>query len=43
MSSNKELAIRERVGNFYLENKQMKKSLIASLGLKEYQNLQFIA
>jgi hypothetical protein len=40
MSSNKELTIRERVGNFYLENKQTKKSLTVNhLGLKEYQNL----
>ncbi len=30
MSSNKELTIRERVGNSYLENKQMKKCLIVN-------------
>jgi hypothetical protein len=30
MSSNKELSIRERVGNFYLNNKHMKKSLIVN-------------
>jgi hypothetical protein len=30
MSANKELSIRQRVGNFYMKNKQIKKSLIVN-------------
>jgi hypothetical protein len=30
MSAKKELSIRQRVGNFYMKNKQLKKSLIAT-------------